>query len=128
MCGKTKRVNKRQCESHMNEDANAESAMSASADAAPFAYELRVRLPSARVARIVADALAPDDELKPALCARTVTLEAASAESDVCDRLRVCYRATQLKTLRVAVRGFCDMLDLALRTVRDFDEGSGDGE
>merc|ERR1712146_302204 len=106
----------------------------------PFEYSLTVPLPSERVAHIVLESLSADEELRPHECVRTMALStvkhssapgAQQASSDAPDSnevvahvdvdeqrvLVVNYRTKQLKTLRVAVRGFFDSLDLVLRTV-----------
>lgn len=77
--------------------------------------------PTARLSTIAVKALAVDKELSPLVRRTFSTVAAAGAADGVKNVLRVQYRATTNRMLRVAVNSFMDSLALILEVMERLD-------
>jgi len=79
-------------------------------------FELKVDFGSYDWARIAANTLEVDKELKP----NEIRKELRASDNF----LHVTFRAKDLKTLRTSLTSFFDMLDLVTKTINEFGESS----
>ncbi|KAF2262837.1 Pcc1-domain-containing protein [Lojkania enalia] len=85
----------------------------------PYTLTIDIPFPSASLAHTAHLALRVDQELSP-LVRRSFSL-ASPSDSDVQSILRVQYRATTNRMLRVAVNGFFESIGVVLNVMRDLD-------
>lgn len=76
--------------------------------------------PTARLSTIAMKALSVDRELSPLVQRQFYTVAAADGSPETCV-LRIHYKATTNRMLRVAVNGFMDSLSLVLEVMERLD-------
>ncbi|CAI0647096.1 EKC/KEOPS complex subunit PCC1 [Colletotrichum fructicola] len=83
----------------------------------PCSLTIDVPFPTPRLASVAHKALAVDKELSP-LVRRTFSIEENSSESAI---LRVNYKATTNRMLRVSVNGLMESLNLVVEVMEELD-------
>ncbi|KAI0199103.1 Pcc1-domain-containing protein [Astrocystis sublimbata] len=87
----------------------------------PCSLTLEAPFPTVRLASTALRALQVDKELSP-LVSRTFALVATEDAADVVNVLRVEYKATTNRMLRVAVNAFMESLGLVIEVMGELDE------
>ncbi|KAK3986715.1 transcription factor Pcc1-domain-containing protein [Cladorrhinum sp. PSN332] len=87
----------------------------------PCALTLDVPFPDARLASVALQALRVDKELSSLVTRDLTTVAAADEPSDLQNILRVEYKATTNRMLRVAVNSFFESLALVLEVMKELD-------
>ncbi|KXH63754.1 hypothetical protein CSAL01_00012 [Colletotrichum salicis] len=91
----------------------------------PCSLTINVPFPTPRLATVAHKALAVDQELSP-LVRRTFSIDSdspsnADADADAASVLRVHYKATTNRMLRVAVNGLMESLNLVVEVMQELD-------
>ncbi|KAK1726700.1 hypothetical protein CaCOL14_002471 [Colletotrichum acutatum] len=89
----------------------------------PCSLTINVPFPTPRLATVAHKALAVDQELSP-LVRRTFSIDSDSpsnAGADAASVLRVHYKATTNRMLRVAVNGLMESLNLVVEVMEELD-------
>ncbi|KAL2877822.1 hypothetical protein SGCOL_006985 [Colletotrichum sp. CLE4] len=91
----------------------------------PCSLTIKVPFPTPRLAKVAHKALAVDQELSP-LVRRTFSIDSdspstADADADAASVLRVHYKATTNRMLRVAVNGLMESLNLVVEVMEELD-------
>ncbi|OLN82038.1 EKC/KEOPS complex subunit LAGE3 [Colletotrichum chlorophyti] len=89
-------------------------------DGFPCSLTIDVPFPTPRLASVAHKALAVDQELSP-LVRRTFSIDDAVSSSDSPSVLRIHYKATTNRMLRVAVNGLMESLNLVVEVMEELD-------
>eukprot|EP00545_Synedropsis_sp_CCMP1620_P002058 CAMPEP_0119022800 /NCGR_PEP_ID=MMETSP1176-20130426/28763_1 /TAXON_ID=265551 /ORGANISM="Synedropsis recta cf, Strain CCMP1620" /LENGTH=103 /DNA_ID=CAMNT_0006977739 /DNA_START=4 /DNA_END=315 /DNA_ORIENTATION=+ len=92
----------------------------------PYTCELDVTFPTKESAKRTTDVMCVDEEVGNRVV-KTLEILPSSASTDEQGAsnmiiMRVSFKATEAKMLRVAVSGFCDYLNVALKCQQEFDQ------
>ncbi|KAF6833242.1 transcription factor Pcc1 [Colletotrichum musicola] len=94
--------------------------MASAIDEFPCSLTIDVPFPTPRLASVAHKALAVDKELSP-LVRRTFSIDDDASASDAAAVLRVHYKATTNRMLRVAVNGLMESLNLVVEVMEELD-------
>ncbi|KAF6803202.1 transcription factor pcc1 [Colletotrichum sojae] len=89
-------------------------------DEFPYSLTIDVPFPTPRLASVAHKALAVDKELSP-LVRRTFFIDDDASAADAAAVLRVNYKATTNRMLRVAVNGLMESLNLVVEVMEELD-------
>jgi len=79
----------------------------------PFHYTTKIRLPTPKIAQLIADVLQVDKEYRKSNVMRVVKVEEMW--------LIVTYGALDLRILRLSLNGFFEALELSMKTISMFE-------